>query len=109
MTEIGGVFTTEVSVGGQSFTTIFAPTGETIKVKLVLPLAGTGIYVKPASGSDSNSAEGFTADGGPTVGGIPTSNGKSLEAIYMSDSQGLYVGNNETFAIAVSIQGVRVA
>jgi len=121
MTEIGGVFTTTVQVTGSSFTTVFAPTGEQVKVTMAYSKRQSGANVEndtlnasPASGAESAARRGTKSNEAemPPVGGNP-SNGSSdittLQPIYITDSDGLYLGNEASRDIDVLIQGVRVA
>lgn len=121
MTEIGGVFTTTVQVAGTSFTTVFAPTGEQIKVTMTYAKRQSGGNVRnaelnasPASGAESSPRRGTRTTEAelPSVGANP-SNGASdittLQPIYITDSDGLYIGHGNSSDIDVLIQGVRVA
>jgi len=121
MPEIGGVFTTTVQLTGSSFSTVFAPTGEQVKVTMTYSKPQSGgraenesLFVAPANGAESQVASGTQTKQFqiPPVGGNPSissSDVSALQPIYITDSDGLFVGNEGSKNIDVLIQGVRVA
>lgn len=122
MPEIGGVFTKTIEVSKLSFTTVLAPTGEQIKITNAYGKAtydgdprNDQLAVSPASGAEIGATAGTKTSKleVPLLGANP-SNGSSdittLQPIYITDSEGMYVGNiNSNDPVDVVIQGVRVA
>lgn len=122
MTEIGDVYTTLVSLTVGSFTTVFAPTGETIKVTQCFPKLATNdgkfesngdLLIAPASGNEADQRQGA---GGyrtsPALGGNASngsSNYQGIQPVFMTDSDGLYIGNNSASDLEIVVQGVRIA
>jgi len=125
MTEIGAAFTTTINLSGSSFTEIFAPTGEQIKITMVYAKAtGTSagnpannkLNVSPASGTESKPIHGTVtgASGVPPIGSNSDfdSNSKdisSLQPTLITDSDGLFIGNDSSNGADVLVRGVRVA
>jgi len=121
MTEVGGVFKTDVALVSNSFIDIFAPTGEQIKITTVYAKDANGnpkngqCFIAPVTGSETDPSDGTgSADSEiPPIGGNPSygsSNVNGLQPVFMTDSQGLHVGNgSDTTAIQIEVLGVRVA
>jgi len=121
MTEVGGVFKTSVALASNTFTEIFAPTGEQIKITMAYAKSGSGnprnddFFIAPVTGTETDPSHG-TGSGDseiPPIGGNPSygsSNVNGLQPVFMTDSQGVHVGNSSTSSnIEIEILGVRVA
>lgn len=120
MTEIGGVFTKTVSLSASSFTTVSAATGEQVKITMAYgKRPGNGgeknsnVYISPANGAENDANRGTTTGRSvPPVGANyngGTANNSSLQPIFITDSDPLYVGSTHANPLDVLIQGVRVA
>lgn len=122
MPEVGGVFTTTVSLSTQTFTELFAPAGEQIKITMSYAKTQANgepvnslLFIAPASGGEASSSEGTdtATDTIPPIGGNvgPSSTAEGgLQPIYITDSEGLYIGNfDSSNDFDVLIRGVRVA
>jgi len=121
MTELGGVFRTTVQLSASSFTTVFAPSGEQIKITMAyLKLDSSGerknadLSVSPASGAETSTGFGTSSsnDELPPLGANPSfgaSDVKGLQPINITDSNGIYISSVENDPVDVILQGVRVA
>lgn len=125
MTDIGEPFIRQVSLSANAFTTIFAPAGEKRKVTLVVAKAASfgqilptqDLNVSPANGAENGPNKGYNQPSGatdvPVVGGNATPQDSNsyigLQPIFISDSDGLYLGEDSGTAVDVFVQGVRIA
>jgi len=122
MVEVGEPFTMQETLSKESFITVFAPSGEKRKVTMVVAKAKTGdrfdfyddFYVAPATGNESGVEQGTRGKSYlPPLGGNGTygqDNAAGLQPVYITESDGLYIGWGSTVSdIDVIIQGVRIA
>jgi len=120
MTEVGGVFITQLSLSAGSFSTIFAPSGEEIKITMVYAKSqqfavpeNAKTTVSPAIGTENDGSNGTGGRFGPALGGnqsMGSSSARGIQPVLITDSDGLYVGNKSNdLTLDVIVQGVRIA
>jgi len=120
MTEIGGVFTKPVSLSAQSFTSVFAPTGEQIKITMAHMRTGNGtsrnssLFVAPNAGPENDVSRGITSDDDdvPPIGGnasFGSGDAGGAQPIFITDSEAVHLGNTTGATVTIALQGVRVA
>jgi len=119
MTEIGGVFNTVLTLSNLTFTTLSPPTGEQVKITFVQPktdfkVRNSGVNVCLADGSETDEKDGFDTqkDSVFAIGSnhsFGSTDVSSLQPVYITDSQALYLGNDTGNKVDVVVQGVRVA
>lgn len=120
MTEVGGVFITQLSLSSSSFATVFAPSGEEIKITMAYAKSqqfgapeNRRLSVSPATGTEGDVGGGTAGGFGPALGrnsSLGSSNAKGIQPVLITDSDGLYVANEDTeLSLDVIVQGVRIA
>jgi hypothetical protein len=130
MTEAGEAFVSIVQLSASSFTEFFAPSGETRKISMAYAKApsqsgspgvptNAKFSIAPSNGTETTPTQGVDASKRdvqvrPPLGTnadmiTDTDSIEGLHPLFITDSNGVFLGNNDSSPVDVILQGVRIS